>query len=189
MNLILVGFMASGKTAVGRRLAKRLGYLFLDTDHLIEKELGRSIGSIFSDEGEPFFRRLESSLARNLSAVQNHVVSTGGGILTTAGNLELLQKAGLVIFLKADPEEIIKRLERDTRRPLLKKDELKEGDLRAMVEGLLKERLPQYSRSDCVIETKGMGLNRVTGEIIRLAGKRLGAERAAETANTAQGGE
>ncbi len=168
MNLVLIGFMASGKTAVGRRLARRLGYGFLDTDQLIENEIGCTIAQFFEIKGEAAFRHLETKLADHLSSLRNYVVATGGGILTTPGNLERLQKAGMVIFLKADQEEIIQRLERDVNRPLVKK-----GNLRETVERLNAERLPEYSRSDLIIDTRNKGVNRVSGEIIRLIADHL----------------
>lgn len=167
MNLLLVGFMASGKTAIGRRLARRLGYGFVDTDRWIEQEVGCTIAQLFESDGEPYFRRLETELASHFHKLKNHIVSTGGGILTTEGNLELLRRAGLVIFLNADLEEILERLERDTHRP-----KLKEGELRETVTRLLAERRPVYSQAELALDTKGKSANRVAGEIIRLIAER-----------------
>ena len=162
MNLVLVGFMASGKTAVGRRIAQRLGYGFLDMDHHIEREMGCSISQLFEIEGEAYFRTLETRLLSHLHKLDNYVVSTGGGVLTSEGNLEILRKVGVSVFLNADRGEILKRLERDTRRP-----KLKEGGLEETVTRLLDERLPIYTQCDITIDTKGKTLNRVAGEIIR----------------------
>lgn len=161
MNVVLVGFMASGKTAVGRRVARRLGYTFLDTDHLIEDEIGITIAQLFEEQGEAAFRRLESAVADKLCELENHVISTGGGILTQPGNLERLKLAGLVVFLNADLEEIIERLQRDTRRPLVQG-----GGLREKVTALLTERLPVYQQSDVIIDTKGKSVNKVAGDVI-----------------------
>ena len=162
MNVVLVGFMASGKTAVGRRVARRLGYAFLDTDHLIEDELGCSIAELFETQGEAVFRKVESAVAERLDELDNHVISTGGGLLTQPGNIERLRRAGLVVFLQADQEEIIERLQRDTRRPLVQG-----GDLREKVTRLYGERLPLYAQSDVTIQTKGMSVNKVAAEVIR----------------------
>lgn len=164
MNLVLVGFMGSGKTVVGRNISRRIGYGFLDTDHFIEKELGCTIADIFSEKGEAHFRKLETSLAERLDQLDNYVIATGGGILTTPGNLDRLRRAGVVVFLKADPEGIYARLQRDTKRP-----KLRGGDLRETVERLLAERMPLYDQSDIVVETKGKAINRVVGEIIQRA--------------------
>jgi len=167
MNVILIGFMASGKTAVGKRLAQRLGYGFLDTDHFIESELGCTVADIFSIEGESYFRELESRLAGRLAALNNTVIATGGGLPTTPGNLERLRRAGLVLFLKADTEDILRRLERDTRRP-----KVKEGDRRETVTRLLADRLPLYEEADVVISTGGKSINRVCAEILQALGNR-----------------
>ncbi|MDH4224592.1 MAG: shikimate kinase [Deltaproteobacteria bacterium] len=166
MNIVLVGFMASGKTSLGRKVAHRLGYRFLDTDHFIEKETGLEISRIFAQQGEAAFRGLETALARNLKGLNNHVISTGGGILTTPGNLEHLQQAGLVLFLNTDPEEIIARLEKDTRRPLAQG-----GDLRQKVTDMLAARMAQYMAADVVIDTRGKSGQQVAGEVIRVAAK------------------
>jgi shikimate kinase len=164
MNVVLIGFMASGKTSVGRRLSRRLGYRFVDTDHFIEEELGSTISELFATKGEPYFRDLETRLARRLAKLDNTVVSTGGGLPITPGNLELLKAAGPVVFLKASMDDILQRLERDTRRP-----KLKEGEgLRETVTRLMEQRLPRYEQADFIVETAQKGMNRVAGEIIRL---------------------
>lgn len=175
MNVVLVGFMGSGKTAVGRRIAQRLGYTFIDTDHFIEDQLGCSIATLFTEQGEPYFRELETRLASHLHKLDNHVIATGGGLPVSPGNSERLAGAGLTVFLNADLEEIIKRLERDTRRP-----KLKEGELRETVTRLLTERMPLYGKSALTINTKGKSVNRVAGEIIALLGERMAAKRRAE---------
>jgi shikimate kinase len=164
MNVVLIGFMASGKTSVGRRVAKRLGYRFMDTDQFIESEQGRTIAEIFATEGEPHFRQLETHLLTRLRRFDNYVFATGGGIVTTPGNVELLQRIGVVVFLKADLEDILRRLEHDKRRP-----KVQGGDLRTKVTTLLAERLPLYEQADVVIETLGKTPNLVAGEVIRRA--------------------
>jgi shikimate kinase len=162
MNIVLIGFMASGKTSVGRRLAQRLGYSFLDTDQFIESELGCSIAQVFSIQGEDYFRNLESRIAARLHGLQNTVISTGGGLPITPGNLERLREAGTVVFIKASLEDILRRLERDVRRP-----KVQGGELRETVSNLLGERLPTYEQADLVVESHGKSVNRVCGEIIR----------------------
>ncbi len=175
MNLVLVGFMASGKTAVGRRLAKRLGYAFLDTDTFIESELGCTVSDIFSIQGEAYFRTLESRLAGRLCKLQNTIIPTGGGLPITPGNMERLKAAGRVVFLKADLEDILERLQRDSRRPMVRQG-LKQGNLRETVARLLGERLPIYEQSDLIVETHGKSMSRVCGEIIRRAAEQGAAE-------------
>lgn len=169
MNVVLIGFMGSGKTVVGRRLAQRLGYGFLDTDQFVEGELGCTIAEVFSIQGEAYFRRLEARLAGRLHALQNTVIATGGGMPLAPGNLERLRRAGAVVFLKASEADIVRRLERDTRRPLLRKGEAE--PLEQRVHRLLGERLPTYEQADVVVETHGKSVNRVCGEIIRHIGR------------------
>ncbi len=163
MNVVLVGFMGSGKTAVGRRIAQRLGYTLLDTDQFIEDQVGCTIAQLFDVQGEAYFRDLENRLAAHLHKLNNHVISTGGGMPIGPGNLERLRAAGRTVFLNADPEEIVQRLERDTRRP-----KLKGGELRETVARLLAERTPHYAQSEITIDTKGKSVNRVAGAIIAL---------------------
>jgi shikimate kinase len=165
VNLVLVGFMASGKSSVGRRVARRLGYRFIDTDQFIEGELGCTIADLFAQKGEAHFRDLEARLARRLSLLTNTVIATGGGMPVTPGNWDALHKAGVVVFLNADVEEILQRLERDTRRP-----KVQGGDLREKVLRLHGERLPVYAQADVSVNTKGKAVNRVAGEVIRLLG-------------------
>ena len=174
MNVVLIGFMASGKTAVGRRLAQRLGYAFLDTDQFIESELGCTISDVFAIQGERYFRGLESRLAARLAGLQNTVISTGGGLPITPGNLAHLRRAGTVVFLKASLEDILARLGRDTPRP-----KVQGGDLRETVTRVLDERLPVYEQADLVVESPGKSVNRVCGEIIRHLGALQAAEEAA----------
>src|SRR3990170_4632253 len=100
VNIILTGFMGSGKTEVGKRLAKRLGYTFMDTDLLIEEKTGKSISDIFSKDGELFFRDIETLILTELSGINEHVISTGGGIVTKKENILLLKKTGFIIWLK-----------------------------------------------------------------------------------------
>jgi shikimate kinase len=173
MNVVLIGFMASGKSAVGRRVARRLGYRFLDTDRFIETEMGCTIAELFASKGEAHFRELESRLARRLVALSNTVIATGGGMPIAPGNLDALKKAGIVVFLNAAVEEILNRLERDTRRPKVQGGDLKETVLR-----LHGERLPVYSQADVVVDTKGLSVNHVAGDVIRLVAEALHAREA-----------
>lgn len=168
MNVILVGFMGSGKTSVGRRLSQRLGYRFVDTDHFIEGEIGCTIAEIFSIQGEEYFRTLETRLANRLKALQNTVIATGGGMIMQPGNLEQIRQAGMIVFLNASREDIILRLQRDTRRP-----KLKDGDLEETVDRLMAERMPVYKQSDVIIPTRGKSINRVCGEVLKEIGKHV----------------
>ena len=166
MNVVLVGFMASGKTSIGKRLAQRLGYAFLDTDHYIENQIGCSISDIFALQGEEYFRNLESKLAERLRQLHNSVIATGGGMIVGKGNLERLRAAGTVVFIKASMEDILQRLERDTRRP-----KAQQGDQRETLTRMMTERLPIYEQSAIIVETPNKSVNRVCGEIIQRVGE------------------
>jgi len=177
MNVVLIGFMASGKSSVGRRVARRLGYRFLDTDRFIESELGCTVAELFATKGEAYFRELEFRLARRLSALTNTVIATGGGMPAAPGNLAALKAAGIVVFLNAAVEEIVQRLERDTRRPKVQGGELKEKVLH-----LHAARLPLYAQADVIVDTAGKSVNRVAGDVIRLTAEALHARTASAPA-------
>ncbi|PLX94532.1 MAG: 3-dehydroquinate synthase [Desulfuromonas sp.] len=119
-NIILTGFMGTGKTTVGKNLAKKLNYAFVDTDHLIEERIGMSIAEYFKQEGEDAFRQQEALLARELADREGHVISTGGRFMLDPGNAATLSKTGRVFCLVATPDEILQRVSQDDHvRPLL----------------------------------------------------------------------
>ena len=119
-NLILTGFMGTGKTTVGKLLAARLKRPFLDTDALIEREAEQSIPDMFAQHGEAYFRQLEAALAQRLSQQQGLVISTGGGLMLNAANAAALGNSGQIFCLVASADEIFARLQKDSdHRPLL----------------------------------------------------------------------
>ncbi len=118
-NIIITGFMGTGKTAVAQELAQRLGREFVDTDQLIEKRVGIPISRIFADFGEPHFRRLEKEVGKELAQTGGLVASTGGGMLLDAENRKLLTASGIVICLKCSPDKILSRVGKTGDRPLL----------------------------------------------------------------------
>lgn len=118
-NLILIGFMGTGKTTIGSRVARSLGFRFVDTDKLIVKSAGKTIAKIFEESGESHFRDLETEALRSCVTSTDLVISTGGGIILREENRELLRRAGYVIWLKASPEVIYARVRRSRNRPLL----------------------------------------------------------------------
>lgn len=118
MNIILCGFMGSGKTVVGNELAKIMGRKFVDTDELIEQEQGVAIKAIFAAHGEDYFRDLEFECCRNVAQMKNCIVSTGGGALTFERNVEVLKKSGKIVFLDADFDVICERIGDSNTRPL-----------------------------------------------------------------------
>ena len=141
-NIILTGFMATGKSTLGRRLAKRIGYRFIDTDAEIEKRSGQAIAEIFETQGEASFRRLESELVKELAGQQRLVVATGGGLVMNPENVAALEKTGRIICLTAPPEEILARVTRQKQtRPLLD-----DPDPQSKISALLQQRARVYQQ-------------------------------------------
>lgn len=157
-NIILIGFMGSGKTSVGVRLAERLTYQFRDTDQMIEKRAGDTINHIFSIHGEEYFRNLETELLKELVPQLDHtVLSTGGGLPVREQNSKLLKELGYVVFLKASKETTISRLLGDITRPLLQGEELEKK-----VERMLEIRTPIYEKTaHKIITTDGRSIPEV----------------------------
>ncbi len=162
-NIILVGFMGTGKTTTGRSAAIQLGWRFVDTDHLIERRIGKSVRALFESEGEAAFRKLESDLCAEMASWEHTVVATGGGILLDPVNRERLQAAGLVICLTASVEQIASRLEYDSNRPLLKG-----ADRVERIAGLLETRQAIYETVTHRIETNGQTPAAVAEKVIEL---------------------
>ena len=148
-NIIMVGFMGSGKTTAGKRVAKKLGYKFFDTDKYIEEKEGISINEIFALKGEPYFRSLELEVAREISEGENMVIGTGGGMVKNDEIMKLLKSNGVAVYLKASPEKIAKNLRNDNSRPLLAG-----GDKLEKIKELLAERENLYIKNaDITVET------------------------------------
>lgn len=161
-NLYLVGFMGVGKSAIGRRVARELGFRFIDSDHQIEKEQGKKIPEIFASEGESHFRQLERQFIESGHPEADCVVSCGGGLVVQPGMKELLKEKGIVICLFASAESIIERTSRNKNRPLLNVP-----DPAAKVRALLKEREPIYMDSGTCITTEGRTIPEVVRHMIR----------------------
>lgn len=169
-NIVLIGFMGSGKSSVGRMLAKRLRFQFLDTDLLIEERAQMAIKDIFARQGEERFRERETAVLESLEGKKRHVLATGGGIVTQPRNLPLLHRLGWVVLLKADPEELFRRVSRNRDRPLLQV-----RDPRAKVDEMLAMRQPLYeATSDFQVDSTGMRREDVVELIVAEARKVFG---------------
>lgn len=155
-NIILTGFMGVGKTSVGTRLAKDLGYTFVDTDSLIEADQKITITEIFSTFGEPYFRDVETKIIAQVLDNESQVVSTGGGAVIRDENRAAFKKAGMVICLGARPEVIFERIKHEAHRPLLQTT-----DPLAKIKELLDARARFYHQADLIIDTSDKSIDEV----------------------------
>jgi shikimate kinase len=162
-NLILVGFMGTGKTVVGQAAARALGFDYVDSDDLIERKAGKTISRIFAEDGEPHFRDLETEAIRSLAALDRHVVATGGGCVLRDENWEAMGRAGLVVCLAARPEIILERTRRESHRPLLQTP-----DPMARICELLARRAPFYARADYTIDTSNLSVDEIVARLLRV---------------------
>lgn len=160
-NIVLIGFMGTGKTAIGRRLASKLGREFVDTDLAIEELTGKTITEIFRKEGPIRFRSEEKLQVQKLANRENLVISTGGGLVLDKQNVDLLKKNGVLICLTADPEIIYNRVKKKRNRPLLQK-----GNVRETVYRLLDERSGVYNVAEYTVDTGNGTLNETVDKIL-----------------------
>lgn len=154
--------MGAGKTTIGRKTAARLGYWFVDMDYQIELSQNARVTEIFEKHGQQYFRRLETRLLKQLTKVENTIVATGGGVLTTKGNLELINQIGPCVYLNASIEKLFERATRTDKRPLLRT----ENPFQTMSD-LFEQRKHLYERADIVINTEDLRLHHVVNEMIR----------------------
>ncbi|MDD5568411.1 MAG: shikimate kinase [Candidatus Omnitrophica bacterium] len=163
MNIYLVGFMGTGKSVVGRELAKKKKWHFVDLDDFIELKEKRTIADIFAKDGEPYFRRVEKKALKEIAKENGFVVACGGGIVINEENIRIMKGSGTMICLKAIPEVILKRVSGQAHRPLLNvKDPEKQIGL------LLKLRSPYYAEADKTIDTSGLSVKQAAGRILKL---------------------
>lgn len=149
-NLILCGFMGSGKSTIGKQLAEKLGARFVDTDTLIEQREGMTISEMFEKHGEAYFRQKERELCEELAGLTKTVISTGGGTLLNDDNMRALKSTGVVFLLNVSSRTVIARLKNDTTRPLLQQE-----DKEKAVKMMLSNRTPLYNRAaDYVIDAE-----------------------------------
>ncbi len=165
--LFLVGMMGAGKTTVGKRLARCLGWPFVDADRELEARLGVPVQTIFELEGEPGFRRREAALIDELTQRPQVVFATGGGAVLDAGNRALLHERGRVIYLRASVADLWHRLRRDTVRPLLKT-----ADPRARIEEMVEQRDPLYREvAHLTVDTGRQPIEQVVDAILERLGE------------------
>jgi shikimate kinase len=166
INLILVGYRCSGKTSVGKIIAQRTGMGFYDTDNLIEKRAGRSVGEIVAGEGWDGFREIEEAVVRDASELKNSVIATGGGVIISGDNIRNLKRSGYLIWLEGDADILMKRMEKDN----------SEGRNRPSLTGcdpveetkkVLEIRNPLYlAAADLVINTDRLSLEEIAERVL-----------------------
>ena len=148
-NIVLTGFMGTGKSEVSKELSKILGWKAIDVDTEIEKSQNMKITEIFKQVGEQGFRDIETETIKKLSKNKNVIISTGGGAVLRQENMDALRENGVIICLTATPETILKRISNNNDRPLLQvEDPLKK------IQELLKFRMPYYEKADIMIDTE-----------------------------------
>lgn len=167
MNIYLIGYRGTGKTRIGRELAKALGKEFTDTDDLIVEKAGKGIPEIFKQDGEGKFRDLESRVLGEVAAKGDLVVGCGGGVILRKRNIEKLKKSGVIILLEASPEKIYGRISGDHNRPALTdKNEFEE------IRQVLAERKGNYEKAaDYKVDAGNFSIRENVGQIIEILKK------------------
>lgn len=155
MVVFMVGYMGSGKTILGRELAKTIGFRFADMDKLIEKKCGKTVSEIFASEGEGFFRQCERETLESFEgAGEDIIVATGGGVPCFGDNMEVLNKLGITVYLKMSPSKLVPRLKYGrAKRPIIR--DLDDEQLLRFIEEKLPEREPFYSHAVVVVDCDG----------------------------------
>jgi shikimate kinase len=166
-SIALIGFMATGKSIVGKALKEHLGknYSFIETDLLIEDLAGKSIPKIFSEDGEALFREYELEACKKVAQLKKSIISCGGGVVLNKENIEILKQTCQIVLLTASPEEIYCRAIKDGKenRPIINK-----GDLYKEIETLLRYREPYYkSSAEIIIDTTKKSIDRIVEEILK----------------------
>jgi shikimate kinase len=168
MNIVLVGLRGSGKTSVGRILADRLGWPFLDTDAEVEREAGRSIRDIFEEDGENRFRDIEERVVRRVSERDGTVIATGGGVVLRSANVEALRKNGFVAHLDAPPETLVERIAGDSSTPSRRPPLLPGNDDATEMRRLAEARAPLYAAArDMVLDTSRLSPEEAAEAILK----------------------
>lgn len=162
-NIVLIGFMGTGKTCVGQIVAQELGWQFVDLDQEVEQLIGMTIADYFKLNGETAFRDRETETAARVATLSQRVVATGGGVVLRQKNIDRLKETGILVCLSASEREIVARTEGDTLRPLLNRP-----DRLQVIRDLLTARMPQYRQADIWVETDGKSAAETAAMILRI---------------------
>ncbi len=159
-NIILVGFMGTGKSSVGQKLAQKLGWSFIDVDQRIEQHQQKTIPELFREYGELYFRQVESICLAQALTQFHQVIATGGGAVLDEKNRKLMLESGYVVALTASAHVIVARLRHDHNRPLL------EGNLAERVTTLIEQRKHAYQFAHLSIDTSAVSMEHIANEIL-----------------------
>ena len=172
MNVVLIGYRCTGKTQTGKIIAKALNFKFIDTDNLIEKEAKKNISKIVADDGWEKFRELEKKEIRDVSNHNNIVISVGGGAIEENENTENLKKNSIIFWLIAEPEVILKRMQKDPKSATMRPNLTAQKDMLLEIKTILAEREAKYeSASDYKIDTSNISKQQVAQKIINTINK------------------
>ncbi len=169
-NIVLIGFMGSGKSTVSYRLSKRLEWNMFDTDRLVEERAGLGIPDIFASLGEQAFRDLETEVLQSLKGTESSIIATGGGVILREENRELLRELGFTVWLTASPEILFERVSRTDHRPLLRTSDPQKA-LRELFAS--RERLYMQT-ADCVVDSSNLNHQAVVDIVLARAGQYFG---------------
>lgn len=173
VNIFLVGYRCTGKTTIARDIAKRIGWKFIDADQHLMKAACKTVAEIVSSGGWPLFRELEKNTLQSICRHRQQVVATGGGVVSDNQNIDLMKENGVVVWLRATPETIFERMNRDDQTEALRPS-LTEQELKVEIEETLKERTPMYKIAmTAAVDTEGKTLKEVSEEVVFLL-KKLG---------------
>jgi len=168
--IFLTGFSGSGKSTIGPLLANSLGYDFMDLDHEIEVAAGKSINRIFAEDGEKAFRRMELTTLEQVAGKKELVVSLGGGLLQNNSCFALIISRGTLVYLRSNPDVLVKRLMHKTDRPLMKGtngERLSKEEIEQKIRGMLAEREPRYKSAQIIVESDNKRIGATVEELTR----------------------
>ncbi|MDD5131685.1 MAG: shikimate kinase [bacterium] len=169
MNIVLIGFMACGKTVVGKVLAAKLGLKYIDVDETIEKNSKHTIAEIFKQHGETVFRDMETKAIKCVALLDHYVIAVGGGAVLRPENVHELRSNSKLVYLSASPEAILERIGTAGTRPLL----AKEPDKLKKIKEMLAHREPFYKESDFHVDTTSLKIDQVADKIIEWYNHRI----------------
>jgi shikimate kinase len=163
-RIYIIGFMGSGKTTTGKKLAASLQWAFIDLDREIEAASGKTISEIFSESGEEYFRKIESDQLQNLDIKEDTVISVGGGTPCFSGNMHFMNKTGIVVYLRMTPDQLRSRLSPDPdKRPLLK--DINESDRYRYISEKLSEREIYYNMASVIEDATNLNIGELTDKL------------------------